>query len=228
MKYLIFLISILCGCSLTTVPKDVELWHQEALEIVPLIQQNLQEGDIIFRLGQTKLLGGLIDFSKEVAKATESDFSHAVLVYKINPDGAVLADITDTGIARRYVVDWYLDGTSNIVVKRLKPEYRSYTPLVLAKMKEQIEQDVLYDQKFNPNDDKFYCTELLDYCFREVGLPLADRMRIKDFPKYNLLFMFGCPIGGIDVNTKVAFVGNDKIGIFSSDKMEMILDLRGR
>lgn len=224
--FLLLLLLFQLGCSVTPVPNNIEQIHQEAKEIVPLIEQNLQPGDIIFRLGTTQLLGGLIDFSKEIAKATQSNFSHAAIVYQVFADGAIIADITNTGVARRYVIDWYLDGSSNIVVKRLKPEYQSYVPLILAELKKQIELDVLYDEKFISDDNRFYCTELTDHCFRVAGIPLAPKIRIKDFPKYNLLFAFACPIGGIDVNSEVALVGNNRIGLFSSDKLETILDLR--
>lgn len=227
MKFFLLLLFLFpLGCSVTPVPENIEQLHREAKEIVPLIEQNLQPGDIIFRLGSTQLLGGLIDFSKEVAKATQSDFSHAAIVYQVLADGAILVDVTNTGVARRYIIDWYLDGTSHVVVKRLKPEYLSYIPLVLAELTKQIKIDGLYDEKFISYDNKYYCTELTDQCFRVAGIPLAPRIRIKDFPKYNLLIASGCVIGGIDANAEVAVVGNNQIGLFSSNKLYTILNLR--
>ena len=221
-----FIFVIFSGCSLTPVPQNIEQLHEETLRIIPLIEQKLQEGDIIFRLSQTQLLGGLVDFSKTIANATESDFSHAVLVYKISPDGIILADITPTGIARRYLIDWYIEGTSNFAVKRLKPEYQYYLPLIMCCVKQKIDEDILYDAKFAGNGVKFYCTEFVDHCFRQALCPLAPRLKIKDFPKFDLFFSLGCFIGGIDINSEVAIVGNNKIGLFSSEKLETVLDFR--
>lgn len=228
-RFLIFIVICLCaGCSLSPVPEDMDSRLQQVRQIVPALSKNLKEGDIIFRLGETQLLGGALNFSKLVADATESNFSHAVLVYRIVEDGVVLADITPTGIARRYISDWYMDGTTNIVVKRLKPEFATYIPSVLNCLKTRIEEQVLYDSKFNANDNKYYCTELVDDCFRKVELPLADKIRICDFPKYNWVFWLGCLIGGIDTNSEVVVVGNDKIGLFSSNKLYTVIDLRNK
>lgn len=230
-KIFILIISLLfifqCGCSLTPVPKNIEQLHQDSIKTTEIVQPLLKEGDIIFRLSQTKLLGGLIDFSKTVANGTESDFSHAVLVYRVLDDGVILADITNTGVARKYLIDWIMDGpTTNVVVKRLKSEYSSYLPIVLYNLRQKIDEDVLYDTKFNSADNKYYCTELVDECFRLADCPLANKLKIKDFPKYNWFFALSCFVGGIDVNAKVVVVGNDKIGLFSSDKLETVIDLR--
>lgn len=200
--------------------------HDDAKKIIPLMTEKIQEGDIIFRLGSTQIVGGLVDFSKTIAKATESDFSHAVIVYEKRHDGVVIADIMETGITRRYIIDWYMDGTRNIVIKRLKPEYQHYLPKVIECLKKHIEEDVLYDAKFISSDNKFYCTELVDHCFNDAGCKLANRIKIKDFPKCGFLFKLGCIFGGIDLNADVVIVGNEKIGLFSSDKLYTVLDLR--
>jgi hypothetical protein len=229
-KIIIIIISLLLsGCSLTPVPKNIEQLHRKAKEKVNLIQPLLKQGDIVFRLSSTQLLGGLVDFSKTIAEATESDFSHAVMVSNVFDDGAIVADITNTGIARRYLIDWYMDGpTTNVVVKRLKLEYQSFLPAIIKNLKQKIDEDVLYDTKFNSTDNKYYCTELVDECFTKANCQLADRIKIKDFPKYNLVFVIGCFIGGIDVNSEVVVVGNNKIGLFSSKKLESVIDLRNQ
>lgn len=216
------------GCQMSPIPERISQWHDQARREVPLLEKVVQPGDIIFRLSSTEVAGGLVDFSKAVAESTRSQMSHASLVYHVGPDGAMVVDMTPSGIQRRYLVDWHVDGTSNIVVRRLKPEYQFLVPKVLAEMDKLIAKDVMYDDKFNPDDDRYYCTELVDHCFRVVGYPLAPRIRIKDFPNYNLLVSTGCLIGGIDVNNLVAIAGNDQIGMFSSPMLETVIDFRGR
>ena len=167
-----------------------------------------------------------MDFSQEVRKATRSDFSHAVLVYKVEPDGVLLADVVKSGVARRYVTDWYSDPAKNVVIKRLKPEHRYLVPLVLFEVEKFIRKDSPYDDKFVPDDERFYCTELVDHCFRTIGYPLARRIKLKHFPESKILVAVGCFLAGIDANNEVAVVGNEKFGIYSSSMLETVLDLR--
>jgi len=227
MQRLIISIFLLClGCNLTPIDSDIEEWHQKTHRDIPILRQIIREGDIVFRLSNTQLAGGLIDFSQEIAKATDSDFSHAVLVYEKTPTGIILADITKNGVERRYLIDWYIQRTYNLVIKRLKPQYRYLIPEVLSKAKEAINDDMPYDDKFITEDDRFYCTELVDHCFRSIGHPLAPRIKIKDWPNYNLLILTCCFFGNINVNNEVVIAGNDEIGLFSSDMLETIIDWR--
>lgn len=213
---------------MSPVPARIVEFHEQARREVPLLERVLQPGDIIFRLSNTQLAGGLVDFSQTVAKCTESSFSHAVLVYQVGPEGALLADVTPAGIQRRYLMNWYVDGTKNLVVRRLKPEYQFLVPQVLAELDKLIDQDVMYDDKFDPGNDRYYCTELVDHCFRATGHPLAPLIRIRDFPRYDLLMSAGCLVGGIDSRNRAAIAGNDEIGLFSSPMLETVVDFRGR
>jgi hypothetical protein len=226
-RRLLLVFSLLAGgCQMTPIPKSIEKWHERAGREVPVLEPVLKEGDIIFRLSQTMLAGGLVDFSRTIADATESDLSHASLVYHVGPDGIVLLDVSPVGISRRYLKDWYHDGTSNVVVRRLRPEYQYLIPQVLAEADRLLARDVLYDDKFVPDDDRFYCTEMVDQCFRATGHPLADRIRIKDFPRNGAVMYIGCAIGGIDMNNPAVVAGNERIGLFSSPMLETVLDLR--
>jgi len=219
---ILFFSAFFFGCRLSPISSEVGFWHQKAQENIPHLRQIVREGDIVFRLSQTQLAGGLIDFSKEIAKATHSRFSHAVLVYRVEEDGIILADITPNGVARRYMIDWYIEGCKVLAVKRLKPEYEHLVPVVLEEARRVIEQDLLYDDKFIPDDNRFYCSEFVDHCFRKAGYPLAPRIKIKDWPSYNLLAFSVCLIGGIDANNETAIVGNDEIGLFSSPMLFLV------
>jgi len=216
------------GCHMTPVPRRTAQFHEQARREVPVLEQIVQPGDIVFRLSNTELAGGLVDFSQAVAKCTESYLSHAAIIYHVGPDGAMIVDMTPQGIQRRYVIDWYVDGTKNLVVRRLKPEYRFLIPRVLDEMDKLLARDVMYDDKFDPDNDRYYCTELVDRCFREVGYPLAPLIRIRDFPQYDLLMSTGCLVGGIDTRNLAAVAGNEHIGLFSSPMLETVMDLRGR
>ncbi len=226
-RYLL-LASILltAGCQMTPIPASIEKWRAQAKRDVPIVEPSLKEGDILFRLSTTLLAGGLVNFSKTIADATESDLSHAAIVYRVTDEGTILVDVSPVGISRRYFSDWYRDGTYNFVVRRLRPEYQYLVPKVLAEADKLIAKDVPYDDKFVPDDDRFYCTEMIDHCFRAVGQPLAERIRIKDFPNNGLVMYIGCAVGRINMNNEAVIVGNEKIGLFSSPMLETVLDLR--
>jgi len=216
----------LAGCAMSPIPSDIEEMHDRAARDAALLRPVLQQGDIIFRLSNTSVAGNLINFSRSVAKLSDSEFSHAVLVLSADKNGALLADVTAHGVERRYLIDWHMDCSSNIVVKRLRPEYRYLIPKVMQELENVVESDNLYDRRFTPDDDVFYCTELVDHVFRKLDHPLAKRIRVNQLPHYNLFVAICCGIGGINVDNEVVVVGNDKIGLFSSPMLETVIDLR--
>lgn len=215
---------VLIGCQVDPIPGDITQLHELARHDYLVAQPLIQPGDIVFRLGNTKLLGGVLDFSKIIAEMTESDFSHACIV--LESEDFLIVDVTPFGIERRFFKDWHITGTRNIVVKRLKPEFMHLIPQVLATVHDLIDQDVLYDRDFRHNDNKYYCTELVDHVFRVNGYPLADTLKIKDFPKLNWVYGLMCKLGGIDTNEEAVVAGNKRIGLFSSDMLYTVLDLR--
>lgn len=217
----------LSGCTLSPIPKDFRVQRDNALAITAQIQPLLQSGDILFRQGNTDVGG--IDFSKLISKSSDSDFSHAVIIHKIIDGEAILANISIHGMQRYFLVDWLAVSQRNLVVKRLKPEYQFLLPAVLSELDALVKADPIYDEKFAEDDDAYYCTEAVDHCFRAAGLPLADKIRIRDFPSYDKVFLIvavGEMLTDLDADKKVVIAGNDKIGLFSSPYLETVVDLR--
>lgn len=231
-KLILFCMLLFClGCQLDPIPKDIVVLHKEAQEQYKLIKPLVHRGDIVFRMGSTPLLSGLLDFSQWIGRLTNSDFSHACMVVDVDDD-ILLVDIVPTGITRVYFRDWHINGpTKNLVIKRLKPEFQYLIPDATDKINALIDRDILYDPTFAEIPQgaemfKGYCTQMVDYAFRSIGHPLADPMRIKDFPGYDIPTAIGCIIGGIDSNSRGVFVGNDDIGLFSSHMLETVIDTR--
>lgn len=221
------------GCSASPIPRNVEFLRQRAREDYLAVRDIVKAGDIIFRMGNQPVLGGLVDFSKETARMADSDFSHACIVIQADNEGIgasaglLVADTSVYGIERRFFRDWHIVGTENLVVKRLKPDYQFLVPQALNTISLLLDQDVLYNEDFEYNDKTFYCSQVVDYAFRVNGYPLSDLVRIKDFPNYGPIFhRLGCLIGGVDPNVEVALPGNNDIGLFSSSMLEMVIDLR--
>ncbi len=229
----IFFVMFMLGCNASPIPRNIELLHQRAHEDYLAVRDIVKAGDIIFRMGNQPVLGGLVDFSKETAQMADSDFSHACIVIQADNEGVgtsaglLVADTSVYGIERSFFRDWHIEGTENLVIKRLKPEYDFLVPQALNTIDLLLDQDVLYNESFEYNNKTFYCSQVVDYAFRVNGYPLSNLVRLKDFPNYGFIFHgLGCLIGGVDPNTEVALPGNDEIGLFSSSMLETVIDLR--
>lgn len=226
-SYDISICLFLCGCSLSPIPKNIQQVHSQCHQIRDTIEFLLEPGDLIFRQGEAQVAGS-INFSKFVAQLSDSDFSHVVLVQRVDTE-ALIIDVSIQGLQRYYLIDWLMEGRKNIVVKRLKSEYRKYIPTILNVAEKIIIEDPLYDEYFQENNDTFYCIEAVDYCFRKAGLPLADKIPINQLPNYSdfcILLPVVALIRNLDLSTPVAVAGNDKIGLFSSPHLETVVDLR--
>ena len=101
----------------------------------------LRDGDIVFRLGDAKALGGAFPLSQFIATATASRFSHTGIV-AIESGSPVVYDSSSAGVQRQPFEVWMLDCVGAMGVKRLKPEYRSHIPGILGFCREKFEQQV--------------------------------------------------------------------------------------
>lgn len=216
----------LTGCAVSPIPADIQERHAQAMRDAATLEPLMEPGDILFRLSSTPVAGNLVNFSRGVAKLSDSDFSHAVLVLRNDEAGVLLVDVTAHGIERRYLSDWLMDSSTNLVVKRLRPEYRDLLPEVMRELDAAVAADNLYDDKFVAEDDVYYCTELVDHIFRKVDHPLADRIRVDKLPRYNVVIAMCCIIAGIESSNEVVVAGNDEIGLFSSPMLDTVVDLR--
>jgi len=229
MRFLLVLLMMFSGCAISPIPKNIEVLRQQSHEKCELIEHLLQPGDVIFREGDALVAGGKVNFSQLIAKISNSDFSHAVIVYKFVDSEAIVVDVSTLGLQRYYLIDWLIDGQRNIVVKRLSPSYRSYLPAIIEELSNQIKIDPLYDESLGQRDDRTYCTGLVDHCFRKAGLPLAKPVAIRELPNFkavSIIASFASVFAGIDLDTKVVIAGNDEIGLFSSPCLETVIDLR--
>lgn len=220
------MITFFCGCVVSPVPKNIREMHFRTKRDVPIIESIARPGDIIFRLSKIRVLNGSINFSKMIAELSDSDFSHAAIIYDVTKHGAIIADVSVNGIELIFLRDWYIDQTSNCVLKRLKPEYSHLLPKILDTLHILVEEDVLYDEKFQFGDEYYYCTEIVDHCFRQAGLPLAEPIPIRELPGFGWGHTIMGWLAGLDLDQPVVIAGNDEIGLFSSNTLETVVDFR--
>jgi Permuted papain-like amidase enzyme, YaeF/YiiX, C92 family len=190
----------------------------------------LRDGDIVFRLGDAKALGGMFPLSQFIATATGSRFSHTGVV-AVEGGLPVVYDSSSAGVQRQPFEVWMLDCVGSVGVKRLKPEYRNHIPGILGFCRAKFEQEVPFDFEFRLDDSAFYCVELTEKAFRSQGLKLSEPVRIGDWEH---LARFPLTALATPVVTKLSLTepisleqpvfvpGNDREGVWSSSLLETI------
>jgi hypothetical protein len=222
-------------------PEATEARHEGRMPPIVLTQhmarwdrwgrQVLRDGDIVFRMGDARLLHGYFPMSRFLANASNSPFSHTGVV-AIEEDGPVVYDTTRTSVARQPFCVWILDNVGSIGVKRLRPEHRDAIPSVLAYCRKVFQDQVPFDYELSLDDKKLYCVEMTEKAFRSAGLELSKPIRLGDMeraPEFPVC-MFGIRFASnymleepLTFNTLVFFPGNERHGIWSARQLMTII-----
>ena len=193
-------------------------------------RKTLREGDIIFRLGDARILRGSFPLSLFIARATGSLFSHTGIV-AIEDGSPVVYDCSSDGIQRQPFEVWMLDCVGAFGVKRLKAEQQRHIPGVITYCRKVFEQQVPFDNEFRMDDTAFYCLEMTEKAFRSQGLALSEPVRIGDwqnltnFPLTALaipLFSGLVVEHPITLEQSVYLPGNERHGVWASPLLETV------
>ncbi|WP_406696165.1 GDSL-type esterase/lipase family protein [Singulisphaera sp. Ch08] len=139
----------------------------------------LRDGDIVFRMGDARILHNFFPFSRFLAGASGSRFSHTGIV-AIEDGVPVVYDCIKSGVGRTPFAVWILDNVGAFGVKRIKVERRMVIPRVLAHCRRLFEQKVPFDYSFDLDDSALYCLEMTEKAFRSQGLALSETVRLGD------------------------------------------------
>jgi hypothetical protein len=184
----------------------------------------LKSGDILFRRGDARILGGAFPFSRFIANISGSQYSHIGTV--VVEDGEpVVYDTTKASVRRQPLKIWILDNTGPFGVKRLKTEYQSRIPKVVEYLHSVFQKQVPFDYELSTDDRELYCVEMAEKAFRHAGLVLsepillADMENIQQFP----LCVYGFTTWTtLKLDQAVFFPGNERHGIWSSPLLETV------
>jgi hypothetical protein len=190
----------------------------------------LREGDIVFRLGDARLLRGIMPISLFIARASGSPFSHTGIV-AIEDGLPVVYDCSGDGVQRQPFEVWMLDCVGPLGVKRLKVEHRNHIPGVISYCRKVYEQRVPFDYQVRLDDAALYCLELTEKAFRSQGLRLSEPVRIGDWEHLGqyLLTALAIPfVTGlaleqpITLEQPVYLPGNERHGVWASPLLETV------
>ncbi len=184
----------------------------------------LKNGDILFRRGDARILGGMFPFSRFIANVSGSDYSHIGTVV-FEGGEPVVYDTTKASVRRQPLKIWVLDTVGAFGVKRLKPAYQDRVPKVIEFLYKVYRDQVPFDYELLPDDRDLYCVEMAEKAFRHAGLALsrpvllADMENIDQFPLCVLGFT---SFTKLKLDQPVFFPGNERHGIWASPLLETI------
>ncbi len=184
----------------------------------------LKDGDLLFRRGDARILGGFFPFSRFIANISGSQFSHIGTVV-IEDGEPVVYDTTKASVRRQPLKVWVLDNTGAFGVKRLKPAYRDRIPKVVKYLHSVYQKQVPFDYELSVDDRELYCVEMAEKAFRHAGLVLSEPVVLADMENINQFPL--CVLGftsltSLKLDQAVFFPGNDRHGIWSSPLLEMV------
>jgi hypothetical protein len=202
---------------------EMDRWHRWGREV-------LRHGDIVFRLGDARVVRGMVPLSRFIARATGSPFSHTGVV-ALEDGLPVVYDCSSAGVQRQPFEVWMLDSLGALGVKRLKPEHRERIAGVIDYCRAAFERQVPFDNGFRMEDDSMYCLELTEKAFRSQGLALSKPVRIGDWEylaSFPLTALLISPVSGmlldrpITLEQPVYVPGNERNGVWASPLLETV------
>ena len=192
--------------------------------------RHLRDGDVIFILGQSRLVMGLINFSEFSSDIAASRFSHVGIV-SIEDQQPYVYDIVSHG-PRRKELGWYLDRDQirRVAFRRPRPDLADHIPSVIRFCQQVYHNKVPFDRRFRLGDDTYYCSEFIDTAWRRQNVPLCAPVPINqlpnftEFPKTTVTLIEA--MTSISAEQEVILPGNDSFGIWSSPALTLLLPER--
>ena len=184
----------------------------------------LRDGDIVFRRADARVLLGRFPFSRFVANASGSRFSHTGVV-AIEKGEPVVYDTTKAGVRRQPFAVWILDNVGALGVKRLRPERKTHAEAAVRWCRDVYDKQVPFDYELGLDDQALYCVEMTEKAFRASGLILSQPVRIGDMEnatRYPVSIFLFHRLSNLTLDQAVYFPGNDRHGIWSSPDLVTI------
>jgi hypothetical protein len=197
-----------------------------AAEWTAFAHEHIQSGDILFRRGRSCTVRGQLT-SIVLAGVNDGRFSHVAMACW-EGDELWIYDVESEGARKVPFVLWMLDVQGDsFAIKRLTPEHRHRIPKAIAFCDDAYHRHVQFDFKLSPDDERFYCTEMVEKSFLSTGLSLSEPVQICRLPgyrRYRALVPFVELYMGINVYTPVFAVGNEHYGTFSSQHLKLVYE----
>ncbi len=189
-------------------------------------QQNLQAGDLLFRRGiSIRPRDRLNDFIQ--TGISDSAYNHTAIVCCQAGEVWVYDVQPDPERVRKLPFEFWMLETmpDTLVVKRLRPEYRCHIPQALAFCEAAWQRQPPFDWGLRLDDERFYCTEMIEKAFRSSGLALSQPVPPRCLPnsaRFRALFGLTELATEIRMDEPVFAPGNVSYGLAGSPYLERV------
>jgi hypothetical protein len=233
--------------TMATVPRewrDTNPWSPEALdarargELKPLFyteemagwaafaRQNLQDGDILFRYGKSARLKDRF-VNGVLTGVQDSRFTHDAIVFHEGDEVWVYDAQPEPQGVRKLPFEFYMLDTvpGTLAIKRLKEPYRGCIPQALTYCEEAWHRQPPFDSALKLDDDRLYCSEMIEKAFRSAGLALSDPITVRCLPRYNHYRFLGSVaerFTEIRMDEPEFAPGNDYYGTYGSPYLDLV------
>lgn len=188
----------------------------------------LQNGDIVFMRGDCYMLLGTVNFSELSTDLTDSRFSHIGMV-AIEDGQAYVYDIRNKGCLRTRFGELLAHRQLHqVAVKRHREASAESLALAAAYCRNVYQRREKYDGQLKLDNDRLYCTELVENAYQNAGFRLSEPVAIQDLPNYDRhlrTIQFVRAVTSIEPDQVVLLPGNDQFGVWASPQLDLILDL---
>jgi Permuted papain-like amidase enzyme, YaeF/YiiX, C92 family len=207
----------------------VPLFYNQAMaQWAEFGRRNIEEGDILFRYG--KSYKPYENFTSRVIAGIEDNrYSHDGIAHW-EGDTLYIYDAEPLPQATRKIPFefWVLDvADRSLVIKRLKPEFQCYIPKAVAYCEDVYQKQIPFDDGLNPDDERLYCSEMIEKAYRSAGLVLSETVPITCLPHYQrwlpikpLVTLFT----PIQLDRPVFALGNAYYGTYGSPLLETVYE----
>jgi hypothetical protein len=209
--------------------KLVPLYYtQEMAEWAKFGRTHIQDGDILFRYGQS-YKPYEIATSRIIAGVEDNRFSHDGIAHWEDDTLYIYdAEPAPQGVRKVPFDFWVLDvADKSLVIKRLRPEFQSYIPLAVAYCEDVYQRQVPFDDALRLDDEKLYCSEMIEKAYRSAGLVLSDPIPITCLPHYrrwSVITPLVQTVTPIRVTNEIFALGNPYYGTFGSPLLETVYE----
>lgn len=206
-----------------------KLWHgKRVVDWDDWARANLRDGDVVFIQSTSNWVWGFIELSQVTQDVTDSPFTHVALA--VLEDGDVVVYDIDTPGPGRTSFGMMMAGskTAAVAVKRLRPEFQQYVPGAIEYCRHVYANHLPFDQQLKLDNDRLYCAELIEVAFRSSGLELSQPTRWDALPgldKHPVAVRTIAWANDTQPSEFVVVPGNDRIGIWASPGLELVLPL---
>ncbi|MDR2836572.1 MAG: hypothetical protein LBV69_10355 [Bacteroidales bacterium] len=176
-------------------------------------------GDFVFQIGVGDFENAIINSTNDIQ---ELSFSHVGIIYIEKDSIYVLESVPDKGVLKSSYLDFFKN-SSHIIVGRLKSEFKYTIPTAINLIFKLMGKS--YDFAFLPNNDKYYCSELIQTTFIDslgnfLFAPIP--MSFKDAKTGQIIAFWTEYFEKLGIKIPEGELGSNPTNISQSDKIEII------